>query len=247
MLPNALRPSATDHVPVLADEVRRLLDVQPGADRRRCDVRRGWPCRAAGPRSSRQGALHCHRPRSVGTCVLRALPQAGRRPGAVPARRVRDRPRAAGDERRSGGRDPARPRSLEHAARPARARILLRGRCPARHADGSVRGRDRSRHRQRRTGARAPGDLPPLRRGALCAADRTRDRAPPPPRAVPPDGRARRHDQERPFRRPRASARGIRPSASSRLCGLRSTTSSGSSRRRFPPPSSCCDRAGGSP
>jgi 16S rRNA (cytosine1402-N4)-methyltransferase len=30
MLPNALRPSATDHVPVLADEVRRLLDVHPG-------------------------------------------------------------------------------------------------------------------------------------------------------------------------------------------------------------------------
>ena len=30
MLPNALRPSATDHVPVLADEVRRLLDVRPG-------------------------------------------------------------------------------------------------------------------------------------------------------------------------------------------------------------------------
>src|SRR5262245_31862269 len=30
MLPNALRPSATDHVPVLADEVRRLLDVLPG-------------------------------------------------------------------------------------------------------------------------------------------------------------------------------------------------------------------------
>ena len=31
MLPNALQPSATDHVPVLAEEVRRLLDVQPGA------------------------------------------------------------------------------------------------------------------------------------------------------------------------------------------------------------------------
>jgi len=30
MLPNALQPNATDHVPVLADEVRRLLDVQPG-------------------------------------------------------------------------------------------------------------------------------------------------------------------------------------------------------------------------
>jgi 16S rRNA (cytosine1402-N4)-methyltransferase len=30
MLPSVLPPSATDHVPVLADEVRRLLDVQPG-------------------------------------------------------------------------------------------------------------------------------------------------------------------------------------------------------------------------
>jgi 16S rRNA (cytosine1402-N4)-methyltransferase len=30
MLPSALRPSTTDHVPVLAEEVRRLLDIQPG-------------------------------------------------------------------------------------------------------------------------------------------------------------------------------------------------------------------------
>jgi 16S rRNA (cytosine1402-N4)-methyltransferase len=30
MLPSALQPSATDHVPVLADEVRRLLAVGPG-------------------------------------------------------------------------------------------------------------------------------------------------------------------------------------------------------------------------
>src|SRR5215218_2034693 len=30
MLPNAFQPSATDHVPVLADEVRRLLAVRPG-------------------------------------------------------------------------------------------------------------------------------------------------------------------------------------------------------------------------
>lgn len=30
MLPSVLRPSATDHVPVLADEVRDLLAVQPG-------------------------------------------------------------------------------------------------------------------------------------------------------------------------------------------------------------------------
>jgi 16S rRNA (cytosine1402-N4)-methyltransferase len=31
MLPNALQPSATDHVPVLAEEVREALAVQPGA------------------------------------------------------------------------------------------------------------------------------------------------------------------------------------------------------------------------
>jgi 16S rRNA (cytosine1402-N4)-methyltransferase len=30
MLPNVLRPSAADHVPVLAEEVRELLSVQPG-------------------------------------------------------------------------------------------------------------------------------------------------------------------------------------------------------------------------
>src|SRR3954471_19393682 len=30
MLPNVLRPSATDHVPVLAEEAREALAVQPG-------------------------------------------------------------------------------------------------------------------------------------------------------------------------------------------------------------------------
>src|SRR5918997_6288020 len=30
MLPSVLQPNATDHVPVLAEEVRRLLDVHPG-------------------------------------------------------------------------------------------------------------------------------------------------------------------------------------------------------------------------
>jgi 16S rRNA (cytosine1402-N4)-methyltransferase len=30
MLPSVLQPNASDHVPVLADEVRRLLDVRPG-------------------------------------------------------------------------------------------------------------------------------------------------------------------------------------------------------------------------
>ena len=46
--------------------------------------------------------------------------------------------------------------------------------------------------------------------------------------------------------RRRASATGIRPSASSRRCGSRSTTSSARSRRRFRPRSRCCGRAAGS-
>ena len=40
MLPNVLQPSATDHVPVLAAEVRESLAVRPGRDRRRRDLRR---------------------------------------------------------------------------------------------------------------------------------------------------------------------------------------------------------------
>ena len=30
MLPNVLQPNTTDHVPVLADEVRELLALEPG-------------------------------------------------------------------------------------------------------------------------------------------------------------------------------------------------------------------------
>ena len=43
MLPNVLQRSASDHVPVLAEEVRELLAVRPGRDRRRRDVRRRRP------------------------------------------------------------------------------------------------------------------------------------------------------------------------------------------------------------
>ena len=79
MLPNALRPSATDHVPVLADEVRRLLDVQPGDTVVDATFGAGGHAELLAARPARQGPLHRHRPRSVGTRVLRALPQARRR------------------------------------------------------------------------------------------------------------------------------------------------------------------------
>ena len=55
MLPNVLQPNATDHVPVLADEVRELLAVQPGRDRRRRHLRRRRPRRAARGRPQGRG------------------------------------------------------------------------------------------------------------------------------------------------------------------------------------------------
>ena len=100
---------------------------------------------------------------------------------------------AANDVRRR--RDPARPRRLVDAARPARARLLVRGRRAARHAHGSHRRADRARDRQRGRRARARRRLPPLRRGAVRAADRARHRPPPRQAAVRAHGRPRRDDQ----------------------------------------------------
>ena len=138
MLPNALQPSATDHVPVLAEEVRELLAVQPGRDRRRRDLRRRRPRRAARRRPRAARPLRRDRPRPDRRAVLRGLPPPPRRRAdALPARRLRRRPRPARRQRRPRRRDPARPRRLEHADRPARARLLVRGRRAARHAHGS--------------------------------------------------------------------------------------------------------------
>ena len=160
------------------------------------------------------------------------------------SRRVLDRARPARRERRRRRRDPARPRRLVDAARPARARLLVRGRRAARHAHGSVRRADRARRRQRDRRARARRRLPPLRRGALRAADRARDR--PPPRASSrssaPATSSRRSSRR--SRRPRASARAIPPSASSRRCGSRSTTSSARSSARCPRRSRSCGPGG---
>ena len=246
MLPNVLQPNETDHVPVLAEEVRELLAIQPGRDRRRRHLRRRRPRRGARGRPQGRRPLHRDRPRPDRAAVLRGLPAPRRRPVALPARRGLGRPRPAGRERRPRRRDPARPRRLEHADRPARARLLVRGRRAARHAHGPDGGALGGRPRQRGARARARHDLPPLRRGALREADRARDRAPPQEAADRAHRRARRDHPRRDSRLRRASARGIPRSASSRLCGSRSTTSSASSRRPCRPPSRCCGPTDGS-
>ena len=95
MLPNVLQPDTTDHVPVLADEVRELLALEPGRDARgrhlRCRRPRA-PARARPPRR-RQGDRD--RPRPDRAPVLRAVPAHRGRPGALSARRLLDRPRAS--------------------------------------------------------------------------------------------------------------------------------------------------------
>ena len=138
MLPNALRPSATDHVPVLADEVRRLLDVQPGDTVVDATFGAGGHAELLALDLRGKGRfIAIDRDPSARQYFERFRKRAGV-PGAVPARRVRDRARPAGDERRPGRRHPARPRGLEHAARPPGARVLVRRRLAARHAHGSA-------------------------------------------------------------------------------------------------------------
>ena len=196
MLPNVLQPNATDHVPVLAAEVRASLGVQPGDTV--VDATFGAGGHAALLADDLQGTRQADRdrPRSDGAHVLRALREAGTRAGAPAPRRLRRRPAAAGGERRARRRDPARPRRLVHAGRPAGARFLVRDRRAARHADGHLAGADRRRDRQRVARAGADDHLPPVRRGAVREADRARDRPAAQGAAVRAHGRAGGHDQE---------------------------------------------------
>ena len=90
------RATRADHVPVLADEVRELLAVQPGRDRRRRDVRRRRPRARCSPQDlAGQRQARRDRPRPGGQAVLRPLQGARRGRRALPARRLRDRPHAA--------------------------------------------------------------------------------------------------------------------------------------------------------
>ena len=246
MLPNVLQTSASDHVPVLAEEVRERLAVRPGETVVDATFGAGGHSSLLAADLRGQGQADRDRPRSDRARLLRPLQAPRGRPGAPPPRRVLARARPARRQRRPGGRDPARPRRLLDADRPARARLLVRGRRAARHADGPFGRAHRARARQRGRGARARADLPPLRRGALRAADRPRDR-----RAGAPSARssARASSSRRSStrsRRRRASATGIPPSASSRRSGSPSTTSSARSRRRCRRPCGCCARAAGS-
>ena len=211
----------------------------------RLHLRRRRPLRAARRAAARRGQADRDRPRPDRRAVLRA-----------PAPRDRA-------SRRGCSTASSRPCSTQLAANGVRADAILldlgvssmqldrpeRGFSYAADAPLDMR-MDPSaeltaaRRRQRDRRARARRHLPPLRRGALRAPDRARDRAA--PRASSRSSAratSSRRSSRRSRRRP-GSARAIRPSASSRRCGSRSTTSSARSSARCRRRSRCCGPRG---
>ena len=207
MLPNVLRPNATDHVPVLADEVREALAVQPGETV--VDATFG-----AGGHSELLAA------------DLRGTRQADRdRPRSLGARRTSTRCASATGAQGRFLRGEFSDVLAQLAANGVQADAILfdlgvssmqvdrpeRGFSYATDAPLDMRmdpaselsARELVNERRR---ARADADLPGLRRRALRPADRAGDRAPAARAAVRAHGGARRDDQVVRSLRPPASA-----------------------------------------
>ena len=196
MLPNVLLPSATDHVPALAEEVRSALAVEPGqtvvdatfgsgghaellvADLdgrgRFVAVDRDPSVRPYFERFARRhGRLQTRFLRGQASIVLAQLAANGVRADAilldlgVSSMQI-DRPE----------------RGFSYAVD-----------APLDMRMDSTADALRTRARERVERARSRADLPPLRRGALREADRARDRPAPPGAAVRADRRPRGDDQ----------------------------------------------------
>ena len=215
MLPSVLQRSTTDHVPVLADEARRLLAVRPGETVVDCTF-------GAGGHAVLLAADLQGRGRYIAIdrdpTVKEYFESFKRGAGGLQTRLLRGEfslvlEQLAG-KRRRGRRDPDRPRRLVDAARSARARFLVRDGCAARHAHGSLGRADRGRPREREHREGARGHLQAVRGGALRAADRARDRPQP---AARDDVRARGRDQ---VVDPRARALRFGASGKTRLPGV---------------------------
>ena len=219
MLPNVLQPSATDHVPVLADEVRESLAVRPGetvvdatfgagghaallaADLRGSGkliaIDRDPTARTYFERFEKRAGVQARLLRGDFGVVLEQLADNGVRADAIlldlgVSSMQLDRPERGFSYSVDAPLDMRMDTTQELTARE------IVNEWPRAGADD---------------------DLPPLRRGAVREADRARDLAAPQGAAVRADRRARRHDQVRRSRRLRASARGIPRSACSRRCG----------------------------
>ena len=194
MLPNVQRTDAADHVPVLAEEVRELLDVQPGETVVDATFGAGRPLAPAGRGPAREREARRDRPRPDRAAVLR--PGEGRRREAC---------------RRASSAVTTRVVLSQLAGNGVRADAVLldlglssmqvdrpeRGFSYATDAPLDMRMDPSDEHERRRRArdvrrARARDDLQQVRRGALRAPDRARHRAPPRAGADRADGPARR-------------------------------------------------------
>ena len=247
MLPNALRPSATDHIPVLADEVRRLLDVQPGAAVVDATFGAGGHAELLALDMGGKGRfIAIDRDPSARQYFERFRKRAG-----VQARFLRGEFATVLDQL---------------ATNDVRVdAILLDLGVSSMQVDRPERGFSyavdapldmRMDPSADETAADIVNDAPErelleiFRRYGeerYAPPDRSCHHTAPPARAVRPHGRARRRDQDR-HPDARSLRRGAsRPGASSRRSGSRSTTSSASSKRLYRRRFGCCVRAAGSP
>ena len=234
MLPNVLRDNGADHVPVLAEEVRDLLEVQPGETVVDATFGAGGHAAVLAAELRGRGRFIAIDRDPDARPYFERFKRARGRPGALPARRGLRRHGPARRQRREGRRDPARPRRLQHADRPTGAGVLLHASTRRSTCAWTRRRGDRRRHRRQRQRARADADLP----GAT-ARSATRARSPARSCAAAPAAlRDAPASSSRPSaarsRRRRASATATRPSGSSRRSGSRSTTSSPSSKTALP-------------
>ena len=247
MLPSVLQPNETDHVPVLGEEVRRLLDVQPGetvvdatfgagghaallarelrGKGKLIAVDRDPTVRPYFERFRRHAGVQARYLRGDFSVVLRQLADNGVRADAilldlgVSSMQI-DRP----ERGFSYATDAPLDMRMDPVVRLLRARAGQRG---VRSASSS-----RSSGASARSGTRARSRA---RSGAGGASSRS---------SGPASSSTR---SGRRSRRRRGSARDIPRSASSRRCGSRSTTSSARSRRRCRRRWRCCARAAGWP
>ena len=246
MLPNALRPSATDHIPVLADEVRRLLDVEPGeavvdatfgagghAELLAHDLRgkgrfiavdRDPSARQYFERFRKRAGVQARFLRGEFATVLEQLATNDVRVDAIlldlgVSSMQLDRP----ERGFSYAVDAPLDMRMDPSAEETAADIV--NDAPERELQEIFRryGEERYARQIARAIVRRRRREPFARTGELVDVIKSG------------------HPDAGPLRR-----RAIRPSASSRLCASPSTTSSASSRRHYLPPSSCCARVAGS-
>ena len=220
------------HVPVLAGELIEALDPRPGQIAVDCTLGGAGHARLVAERLGPTGTLIAiDRDPTAAAAFAELAAEVACETRFIRADFVHGL-RAADRGRRPRGPRVHGPGHELDAGRQPRARVRVRVRRAARHADGPRPGPDRARDRQHVGPPPAGADDPRVRRGAVRGPDRGRDRPPPRPRRADHHHSSSTTRSPPPSPRPRGSPAATRPSARSRRSGSPSTASSPSSTRR---------------